>query len=251
MTGTPASRKPAGIRQCGITRLEVLVGIMVLLLLALIVFPSGARISIRGNITKTVSNARQICTALKIYAAEHDGRYPDYMMPEANTSNDVFRELFRAGAIDNEMIFGAPSSASHPDGKLGDAPLFPNALEPGENHWAFTAGLSQEDAGAIPLIWETPMDSSWPPKWNRSKADRSEKGRSWPRSENPARPGGVVLGFSDGRALLYPLEESTRTPASLKELEGPPHPADFDKGPFGGALESKGRTYRVLDVAVP
>jgi len=71
-----------------------------------------------------------------LYAAEHGGNYPDAAAPSATSSNEVFRQLFITEIIDNEMIFGCPHSPANPDGKIGSAPDFSDAVKAGENHWA-------------------------------------------------------------------------------------------------------------------
>src|SRR5690606_21782662 len=61
----------------GFTLIELLVVITIIAILASLAVPTFGRIQERGNITKGISNCRQIITALRIYASDNGGNYPD------------------------------------------------------------------------------------------------------------------------------------------------------------------------------
>ena len=143
-----------------------------------------------GSLARTVNNCRQITTVLRIYSSDYGGAYPDSLGTYFNTSNEVFRECFKADAVDNEMIFGCPMSPFQPDGKIGSKPDFAEALKPGENHWAFTKGTADTQSGEIPLAYENVAETTWPPKWNAKLAGQAKPGRTWAN-------GRIVVGFND------------------------------------------------------
>lgn len=170
---------------------------------------------------RTISNCRQVIVALRIYAADHNGDYPDAALPGATSSNEVFRKLFQAEAIDNEMIFGSPVSPFAPDGNIGAHPDFSEAVKAGENHFAFTAGLTDSAGHEFPLAYENPSDASWPPKWDPDLAGTMAPGRTWPG-------GRVVVGFNDMSMIILPLV----TPKG-KGIELRPRPDGTDIFPAG------------------
>jgi hypothetical protein len=131
---------------------------MLLTLVALLlVLAGGGYSSFRsvnevGNISMGMSNCRQVITLLQMHASEHDGKYPDSVLGNPQTSNEAFRVFFKEGYFNNEFIFGCAISPYYPDGDLGPAPEYAKALEANENHWAMTAGLSKDSPDGIPLV---------------------------------------------------------------------------------------------------
>jgi hypothetical protein len=165
-----------------------------------------------GQITQSISNSRQIVLSIRLYAEDHDGAYPDSAVPLATDSNTAFRQLIITGAVEDEKMFGCGASRFMPDGDIGSAPDYSRALQPGENHWAMTKGLNVNSPGEIPLVYENPVDSAWPPRWNADAAARSVKGRSWPG-------GKVIIGTNDTSVELMKLESSKGTKVPLKPMK--------------------------------
>jgi Tfp pilus assembly major pilin PilA len=189
---------------------EVLAVITVLLILASLIVPTFARTCAKGNITKGISNARQVIISLKIYAADHDGKYPDAFLKDPRSSNEVFRVLFQENHVDNELIFGCPISPFVPDGNIGDDEDRSKALEAGENHWAMTAGLNDRASGSIPLVYENPVITTWSPKWNPDAKGTNTRGRAWST--------GIIVGMNDSSVSIQPLEAKTGTAVPLRDL---------------------------------
>jgi hypothetical protein len=180
-----------------------------LLLLSLLV-PTCGGVSKMGNITKGISNCRQIITAMRIYSSDHGGDYPDAALTDPRSSNEVFRILFQRKALDKELIFGCPMSPYVPDGDIGTAPDFKQALEADENHWALTKGLSDSDPGSFPLVFENPVMAAWPPAWNLDAKGTKTRGRAWSNS--------IIIGMNDSSVASQPLESKTGAQVTLKEL---------------------------------
>lgn len=151
-----------------------------------VAIPAFNGIAAKSRMMWASSNGRMILISLKSYAGDHDGTYP-----EGATSNDAFREIFKAGMLDDERPFTTASSPYVPDNNIGIAPDFKEALKPGENHWAMTKGLSDESSGNAPLVFENPAVASWPPYWDASVNGASKPGRAW-------RTGKIIIGRNDG-----------------------------------------------------
>ncbi|WP_232289519.1 type II secretion system protein [Verrucomicrobium spinosum] len=196
----------------GFTLIELLVVITIIAILASLAVPTFGRIQERGNITKGISNARQIITALRIYSSDHSGNYPDIAVSsgsggtggtggtgDTSTANGVFRVLFEEQILDNEMIFGCPVSRyGNPDGKVGTNG--DQAVQTNENHWAFTTGASDSASGSLPLVYENPVSAAWDPSWNPQLAGTNAPGRSW-------SGGKVIIGQNDSSVALQQLED--------------------------------------------
>ncbi len=151
------------------------------------------------NQAATMENCRQILLALKRYAGDHDGTFPDAHPSGPSTSNEAFRILIREGVLDNERVFGAKQSKYYPDNDIGGSPAFTETLEAGENHWAMTKGVTAKSIPKFPLVFENPAQAGWPPAWNCDAAGTKEKGRGW-------RGGKIIVGFNDGTVELVQLE---------------------------------------------
>jgi hypothetical protein len=88
------------------------------------------------------------------YASDQSGSYP-----VGDSANIAFRELFKGGYGADENQFYIPNDAYHdtaknkrPDGDKGREPEYEQALQQGENAFAYVSGLSSSDDGRIPLI---------------------------------------------------------------------------------------------------
>lgn len=166
--------------------------------------------------SNTSDLARSITMCVRIWANENDEKYPDSILGEKATANMAFRELYKSDIVQDERIFGAPRTPYIPDGEIGSAPDFSKALEPGENHWMFVAGLSTKSPGRTPLFFENALDTSWPPKWLPGFFMHHVRGRSW-------RGKGIVVAFNDGSNYLVPLKKhGDHLTLSDEVLEGLP-----------------------------
>ena len=187
--------------------------ISVILLLASALMPLYSTVARRAPFAIAISNCRQIEMALRAYAADHNGNYPDAALEHPLNSNEAFRKLFIEGYITDEKIFGAEFSPYHPDGKIGQAPDYREALQAGENHWAMTQGLTDGGAADMPVVFEHPAVATWPPKWNADAVEVPKMGRVWRRHR-------VVVGLNDGSANSMTLESSGGTAVGLAPREG-------------------------------
>jgi hypothetical protein len=174
------------------------------------------------------SNCRQIIGLLLTYAADYNGKFPDADLNATGlTSNAVFRELVKEGLVQDESIFSCPTSIFIPDGQIGTAPDYKQALEPGENHWMMVAGLENRSDSHYPVVMESAVDTTWPPRWlphQEPSALMKFLGDVFPSSP-PLRPRGgswpgslILVGHLDASVStvkLHVKESYAHYPASL------------------------------------
>lgn len=172
--------------------------------------PAFNQVQERAKIMQATTNARQIVIAIKGYAGDQSGNYPDAdRSASPQTSNDAFRLLFVAGLMEDERPFTAENSAYEPDNIIGSPPDFRQALEAGENHWAMTKGLSDSSDGNAPLIFENPVEASWPPMWDCNQSGKKVPGRAW-------RSGKIIIARNDGSVMAEQLESIRGDSVPLK-----------------------------------
>jgi hypothetical protein len=157
-------------------------------------------LDITGTV-RGVRNSAYIVGALKLWAYDNNGDYPDSKLGANATANAAFRQLFIDDVFFEERRFGSVYSPYVPDGEIGIKPNYDRALEPGENHWMFIGGLNSESPGYMPMIFENALDASWPPKWKNHLFIKKERGRTW-------RKGTVVVAFMDNSVNTVQLQQS-------------------------------------------
>lgn len=143
---------------------------------------------------KAVSKAKQVIISMKHYAGQHGSLYPGGHEQDANpgqSSNRMFHVLFVEGMVTDERIFGCPESPFVPDNKIGEAPLFPQAMQPGENHWMMLRDQTDTSFGNTPLIIENALTTTWPPRWDMAANGQPKAGRAW-------KNGQIIVGWNDG-----------------------------------------------------
>lgn len=173
--------------------------VLVLVLAVIYLLPYRHMISHISDQTKAANNCRQIIVALKIWASDNNGVFPDTGTPPPTSSNQVFRKLIRDGIVKDERIFGGTNSPFLPDSELGNAPDYPRSLEPGENHWAMLAGLKIDNDGTHPQIFENTSNSQRPPRWLVNQT-QPVRGRTW-------KSGRIIVGRLDNSVNSEQLVE--------------------------------------------
>ncbi|MBL9115586.1 MAG: type II secretion system protein [Verrucomicrobiaceae bacterium] len=197
----------------GFTLIELLVVITIIALIAGMALPAMNNVTQNARMTTAGNNARQIVVSLKSYAGDNQGLYPDFNRKDPpQTSNDAFRLLIRGGMVEDERIFTAPASPYVNDNDVGEAPDYQSALEPGENHWCMTKGLSDSASGNAPLVFENPVSTSWPPTWNCDAAGQPKEGRAW-------KGGKIVIALNDGSVSPQKLDSPKGDNVSLETNE--------------------------------
>lgn len=136
------------------TLIELLTVTAIIAVLAAAIFP-GVKASMRNaQMNAALQNARQVAMSLRNYAGDFEGAFPAAFAPETekeySDSNEVFRGLF-PDYVDSERVFAVAGSAwgAVADGRIDDES---EILEPGENHWAYVAGLTNTSRSDWPLL---------------------------------------------------------------------------------------------------
>jgi len=111
---------------------------------------------------RALSQAKGIALSLRLYAGDHDGRYPvssvvasdgsyaGLLDGEATDANASLRPLV-PDYVPGEKLFwvaGSPWTPRLPDELVGPG----RTLADGENHWAYVPGLTLEDPDDYPLL---------------------------------------------------------------------------------------------------
>ena len=149
---------------------------------------------------------REIHKALWHYANDHEGYFPT----GTTTSNQAYRQLFPE-YLTQEDPFYVRGSAWHdaapdrkPDNKIGPPPGFPEALERGENHWAYISGLKTTSDSKYPLLADGFVEGQPGTYTNK----RSKKGGRWAGKK-------AIVIHVDGSAVLT---SPSRKPGSRSEF---------------------------------
>lgn len=199
----------------------------VLTLLACLFLAGYGVISVKADQMKAASNLRSIVGLLFVYAADHDGQYPDEGRDLADLkSNEAFRLLFEEDLIHDETIFGCPGSHFNPDKNIGDAPSYDQAVKAGENHWMMVARMTNVSPDHFPLVMENAVDDAWPPRWKKpswqpvwlARLLRTQRGKGVAWKNNT-----IIVAFNDGSGQTLKLErkgDDLHLPQSVLEPEG-------------------------------
>jgi prepilin-type N-terminal cleavage/methylation domain-containing protein len=185
------------------TLIELLVAITIIAILAGLAVPAYTTMAETKDLQmKGVNNCKQIILALRQFAKDNNSQYPDSLANPltgamAQNANDAFRFLIQEQIVADERIFGCPVGYN-PDTNIGQAPIYGNALMPGENHWAMTANQTDSAPGSMPLVFENPATTSWPPQWNADVAGQIQPGRTWPGGQ-------IIIGRNDGSVAVEDL----------------------------------------------
>ena len=153
-----------------------------------------------ANQSSVSNNARKTIMAMKIWAHDNGGAYPDSAFQERTTANQVFRKLIQDEIIEDERIFGGKGGYFVGDGNIGTAPAYDEAVKPGENHWMITAGQNTNSSTETPLVFENAITSTWPLRWFSTHQGESIRGSVWPK-------GKIIVGFQDNRVELIELQK--------------------------------------------
>jgi prepilin-type N-terminal cleavage/methylation domain-containing protein len=201
------------------TLIELLVVIAIIAILASIALPAFIGVQERAKQTKDMSNAKQILLALKQFALDHNGVFPnkapaaDYdtattNLTSSNTSNDAFWWLFPTYLTD-ESLFVVPGSAWSPGAnnvlETQPASSRSETLAAGENGYAYIIGLNDTSNAAFPLVADGFITGATPP-WTYTQ-DKTVAGGVWGGKK-------AVVAFVDGSAQVMTCNDFTAGPTT-------------------------------------
>ena len=146
----------------GFTLIELLVVISIIAILAGFAMPVFSNAQKTGRVTDTLNNAKQISTALKMYAGDHDGNYPYYKpvvdgaiatatQEPATFSNEVFEALMPRYSS-SKVIFANKNSAWCKGGTTVANSANQYKLEAKQCDWSYVTGLSETSDARWPLM---------------------------------------------------------------------------------------------------
>ena len=147
--------------QTAFTLIELLVVISIIAILAGIALPVFGQVQIKGAQTKTLSNAKQIGLACRLFADDYNGLFPTAKLDESTgklgnsdvgDSNEAFAQLFTSGYLQTEQIFFVPKSAFTPKPPDEQFKNTTQCLSSGENHFAYVLNVTTTSPATWPLL---------------------------------------------------------------------------------------------------
>jgi prepilin-type N-terminal cleavage/methylation domain-containing protein len=139
----------------GFTLIELLVVITIIAMLAAGAYAGYGALMPMIRSKNAASQTTTIHKWLIAYALDNGGQFP----VGENSSNLAFRELFKKSYGADELQFYIQGDAYHktapnqkPDNDKGREPDYAQALEQGENAFAYVSGLDQSSEGRLPII---------------------------------------------------------------------------------------------------
>lgn len=142
-------RKP----EAAFTLIELMTVVSIMAVLTTIAFPGIKLAMINAQMARSTADARSIAIGLRSWAADNQGAFPvgeTFEGEEILSSNDAFRDLVPY-YIDTEAVFtvGRSNYGKTADNRIEEVD---EILEPGENHFAYIAGLTDTSRSNWPLI---------------------------------------------------------------------------------------------------
>ena len=223
------------ITRKGLSLLEVLVIIGLVIVLCSIAMPCFNCQGIKAFQTKALSNAKQIGFACRTFAVDHDGQYPGCAVIDGTTStaqisdysNNAFNQLFPLYLMTIQVFYQSKSAwtPTHlPDPDMGKISTANPPLPAGSNEWAYVVGLRDKSDSTFPLIANGFADL----KRHAYTGNQSERGGVWKGRQ-------AIVIFRDDSAKVMTCNPSTHA------VPGSPNGADlFDTSGQTGWLNSTG-----------
>lgn len=132
--------------------IELMTVVSIMAVLSAIALPGIKMAMLNAQQAAAVTDARSIALGLRTYSQDNEGAFPsiDEEGNEFTSSNEAFRQLIPE-YIDSERVFDVKRSAWGPmaDGRIDDPE---DRLRPGENHFAYVAGLFDTSRSDWPLV---------------------------------------------------------------------------------------------------
>jgi prepilin-type N-terminal cleavage/methylation domain-containing protein len=201
------------------TLIELLIVIAIIAILASFALPAFLGVQERAKQTKDLSNAKQIVLALRQFALDQNGEFPnkpygsgvatpgDYassitILNGGNTSNDALRWLLPL-YVRSEQIFQVPGSVWNSRGgdEILDAAYGtvadPGTLAGGENGYAYMTALQDTADSTMPLI----ADGTTAGSLNYS-TDKTVAGGAWGGQK-------AIVACVDGSGFVMRVNDTT------------------------------------------
>ena len=207
-------------RTQGFTLIELLDVISIIAILAGFALPVFTSAQKKGRITDSLSNVKQVNLALRMYAGDNDGNFPNTTAPTAGApgvaltagdfSNKAFENLLPKYTT-SKKIFANKASAYCKTPTVDNGIADANLVKKGQNDLLYISGLSDISDARWPLI-ATATKSAASLTYTSTTTDL---GGVWGGTD-------AVVGFCDGSAR----------PVSGKEMDNADPKATFIKSPL-------------------
>ncbi len=196
------------------TLIELLIVIAIIAILASFALPAFLGVQERAKQTKDLSNGKQIVLALRQFALDNNGAFPQTvpaaaypaatLLTSASPSNDALWWLFPTYLTD-EFIFAVPGSAWNipgPNGVMdpGGSAGRTDTLATGENGYAYTLGLNDTSDAGFPLLEDGMITGATSP-WTYT-TDKTVKGGVWGGKK-------AIVIFVDGSGQVMRCDDFT------------------------------------------
>ncbi len=177
----------------GFTLIELLVVITIIAILATVATPMIGKARVSARMIPATKNVQSILTSMTLYSGDYGGLYPE----GTGNSNVALRQLFPDSCnvekifyIQGDRTFCDPTTP--PDEQYGEAngEMNGQALEAGENHWAYVSGLTDSNKPSTPVLADGFTDGI---------GRYEDKNHVW------AQPNKAIVGFLDGSASALKL----------------------------------------------
>jgi prepilin-type N-terminal cleavage/methylation domain-containing protein len=214
------------------TLIELLVVITIIAILASFALPAYTTVQERAQQTKDLSNIKQIGLALKQFATDNNGAFPnkvqaaggDYAAAAAGTltsSNQAFWWLFPT-YLSSEDIFTVSGSAYSPgpaDNTLDTSATTNETMEAGENSYTYISNLTDTSNSIFPLAADGLASGST----TNYAASKAAKGGVWSGKK------AIVL-FCDASGQIMKVNDTTnltvKRPGHVYSIFDTSHGAD-------------------------
>jgi prepilin-type N-terminal cleavage/methylation domain-containing protein len=205
------------------TLIELLVVIAIIAILASIALPAFSLVQERGKQTKDMSNGKQIALALKQFATDHDGVFPnkqpaaDYntatTLAAGDTSNLAFWWLFPTYLTSEDVfvVAGSAWSPNPPDNKIDPAGAGgrTDTLKAGECAYYYISGLTDTSNPQFPLLGDAGKAAGKQEYTNV----QTDKGGVWKGKK-------AIIAFVDGSGRPMTVDDQTVVTASFVKRPG-------------------------------
>jgi prepilin-type N-terminal cleavage/methylation domain-containing protein len=230
------------------TLIELLVVISIIAILAGIALPVFGEVQTRGAQTKALSNAKQVGTACKLFAMDYNGNFPYYLDPverrgEGQDANRVLQTLI-PDYLPDKAVFRVDKSAYCKRRASSGSDIGQTRLDPGDNEWAYVAGLSDTSNARFPLLAD-----GFAPGGTHYVADEQQPGGVWKGKKAVVIrvdiSGNVESTYRQGQA------GSNTARYTVKRSEDNPRQNAFQKDPGANPPWLSGNDVKVLNPIAP
>jgi prepilin-type N-terminal cleavage/methylation domain-containing protein len=190
------------------TLIELLIVIAIIAILASIALPAFIGVQRRAKQTKDLSNGKQVAIALRQFALDNDGNFPNraYAFNTSysaatgalTTSNEAFRWLVPQYTT-SEDIFQVPGSAWNPiiADNVYDTSGAGQTLKAGENGYSYVSALTDTSNPLFPIVQD-----GWSATIPNYLSDTSVQGGVWAGLK-------AVVIFVDGSGQVMSVDDRT------------------------------------------